>query len=144
MFHRWHHTLEAEGLNKNFAPTFPVLDLIFGTFYMPTGKLPEHFGNGEHDFPEGFLGQLVYPFTQKQAQEESQQRKAASRRRPTHEVSGLNVPLTTCAALSLFAGDQLPGGDGEVVAFTGGSFNRIGEVWMIAEDAREIGSAEHE
>jgi sterol desaturase/sphingolipid hydroxylase (fatty acid hydroxylase superfamily) len=62
VFHRWHHTLESEGLNKNFAPTFPVLDVIFGTFHMPAGKVPEQFGNGEPDFPEGFLGQLIFPF----------------------------------------------------------------------------------
>jgi sterol desaturase/sphingolipid hydroxylase (fatty acid hydroxylase superfamily) len=62
VFHRWHHTNEREGLNKNFAPTFPFLDVVFGTFYMPPGRLPEQFGNGEADFPEGFLGQLVYPF----------------------------------------------------------------------------------
>jgi sterol desaturase/sphingolipid hydroxylase (fatty acid hydroxylase superfamily)/sugar lactone lactonase YvrE len=62
VFHRWHHTREAEGLNKNFAPTFPLLDVVFGTFYMPPGKLPEQFGNGEADFPAGFWGQLLYPF----------------------------------------------------------------------------------
>ena len=61
VFHRWHHTTEAEGIDKNFAPTFPVLDLIFGTFYMPAGKLPEQFGNGETDFPEDFWGQLIHP-----------------------------------------------------------------------------------
>jgi hypothetical protein len=70
VFHRWHHTLEGEGLNKNFAPTFPFLDLIFGTFYMPPGKLPEQFGNGEPDFPEGFLGQLIYPLMKKKPQPE--------------------------------------------------------------------------
>jgi sterol desaturase/sphingolipid hydroxylase (fatty acid hydroxylase superfamily) len=70
VFHRWHHTLEGEGLNKNFAPTFPFLDLILGTFYMPPGKLPEQFGNGEHDFPEGFFGQLIYPFMKKKPQPE--------------------------------------------------------------------------
>jgi sterol desaturase/sphingolipid hydroxylase (fatty acid hydroxylase superfamily) len=65
VFHRWHHTVEAEGKDKNFAPTFPILDVIFGTFYMPTGKLPQQFGNGEQDFPEDFWGQLVHPFRQK-------------------------------------------------------------------------------
>src|SRR5205085_1548805 len=25
VFHRWHHTTEEAGLNKNFASTFPVL-----------------------------------------------------------------------------------------------------------------------
>jgi sterol desaturase/sphingolipid hydroxylase (fatty acid hydroxylase superfamily) len=62
VFHRWHHTTQEEGLDKNFAPTFPFLDLMFGTFYMPAGKLPEHFGNGEPDFPEGFWAQLILPF----------------------------------------------------------------------------------
>jgi sterol desaturase/sphingolipid hydroxylase (fatty acid hydroxylase superfamily) len=67
VFHRWHHTTEAEGLNKNFASTFPVLDVFFGTFYMPAGKLPQQFGNGEPDYPEGFWGQFFHPFRGKQA-----------------------------------------------------------------------------
>jgi sterol desaturase/sphingolipid hydroxylase (fatty acid hydroxylase superfamily) len=62
VFHRWHHTTEKEGLDKNFAPTFPVLDVLFGTFYLPADKLPERFGCGDPDMPESFLGQLVYPF----------------------------------------------------------------------------------
>jgi sterol desaturase/sphingolipid hydroxylase (fatty acid hydroxylase superfamily) len=65
VFHRWHHTTLTEGLNKNFASTFPFLDVIFGTFYMPPGKLPEEFGNGEPGFPEDFWGQFVQPFTRK-------------------------------------------------------------------------------
>lgn len=62
VFHRWHHTTEKEGLDKNFASTFPFLDLLFGTFYMPPGKLPEQFGSGDSDFPEDFWEQLLYPF----------------------------------------------------------------------------------
>lgn len=62
VFHRWHHTTEKEGLDKNFASTFPVLDLLFGTYYMPHGKLPDEFGVGESDFPEDFLDQLFHPF----------------------------------------------------------------------------------
>src|SRR5262245_45894576 len=62
VFHRWHHTTEKEGLDKNFASTFPVLDLVFGTFYMPKGKVPEEFGSGDPEMPESFLGQLIYPF----------------------------------------------------------------------------------
>ncbi len=62
VFHRWHHTTGDEGLNKNFAPTFPFLDVIFGTFHMPPGKLPDEFGTGEADFPTGFWGQLMHPF----------------------------------------------------------------------------------
>lgn len=62
VFHRWHHTTENEGINKNFASTFPLLDWMFGTFYMPPNKLPERFGNGEDDYPEDFWGQLLHPF----------------------------------------------------------------------------------
>ncbi len=62
VFHRWHHTTQEAGLNKNFASTFPFLDLLCGTFHMPPGELPEHFGNGEPDFPRHFWGQLLHPF----------------------------------------------------------------------------------
>lgn len=67
VFHRWHHTTQEAGLNKNFASTFPFLDLLFGTYYMPAGKRPEQFGIGESDFPDDFLGQLVYPFRKPEA-----------------------------------------------------------------------------
>lgn len=62
IFHRWHHTTEEEGLDKNFASTFPILDIMFGTYYMPKNRLPERFGTGNNDVPESFLGQLIYPF----------------------------------------------------------------------------------
>ncbi|OWK39447.1 sterol desaturase family protein [Fimbriiglobus ruber] len=61
VFHRWHHTTEMEGRDKNFASTFPFLDLIFGTFYMPAGKRPEVYGTSESDVPGSFVGQFVYP-----------------------------------------------------------------------------------
>ncbi|MBY0524090.1 MAG: sterol desaturase family protein [Gemmataceae bacterium] len=62
VFHRWHHTMREEGIDKNFAATFPILDVVFGTFHMPRGRLPDEFGNGEADFPEGFWGQFLHPF----------------------------------------------------------------------------------
>lgn len=62
VFHRWHHTLQAEGRDKNFASTFPILDLLLGTFYMPAGKVPEQFGIGDPTFPASFWGQVLYPF----------------------------------------------------------------------------------
>jgi sterol desaturase/sphingolipid hydroxylase (fatty acid hydroxylase superfamily) len=67
VFHRWHHTTQAEGLDKNFASTLPILDVIFGTFHMPPGELPARFGNGDPDFPDAFGGQLLYPFRRKRA-----------------------------------------------------------------------------
>jgi sterol desaturase/sphingolipid hydroxylase (fatty acid hydroxylase superfamily) len=64
VFHRWHHTAADRGGEKNFAPTFPILDVIFGTFYMPKGELPDHYGVAEREFPTSFPAQLVHPFTQ--------------------------------------------------------------------------------
>jgi sterol desaturase/sphingolipid hydroxylase (fatty acid hydroxylase superfamily) len=69
VFHRWHHTTQEEGLDKNFASTFPFLDLLFGTFHMPPGKLPECFGNSEADFPEDFWGQFMHPFRKQSARQ---------------------------------------------------------------------------
>jgi sterol desaturase/sphingolipid hydroxylase (fatty acid hydroxylase superfamily) len=62
VFHRWHHTSPAEGGNANFAPLFSLWDVLFGTFYMPESQVPAHYGVDDPDLPEGFLGQLAYPF----------------------------------------------------------------------------------
>ena len=61
VFHRWHHTSLERGGNSNFAGTFPFIDWMFGTFYMPEGELPEAYGIGEPDFPESFGAQMLYP-----------------------------------------------------------------------------------
>jgi sterol desaturase/sphingolipid hydroxylase (fatty acid hydroxylase superfamily) len=62
VFHRWHHTHVNEGGNKNFAPTFPFIDMMFGTFYMPEGKLPEVCGIEGNPVPKDLVGQMAYPF----------------------------------------------------------------------------------
>ena len=62
VYHRWHHTYPNEGGNKNFAAFFPFLDIMFGTFYMPDGQVPMVFGTEHDEVPNGFVGQIVYPF----------------------------------------------------------------------------------
>jgi len=61
-FHRWHHTSQAEGMDKNFAGLFPLWDRLFGTFYLPEGRVPVEFGAGAEPVPAGLLRQLAYPF----------------------------------------------------------------------------------
>ncbi len=51
VLHRWHHTGIDQGGSKNFSATFPILDLMFGTYYMPKGERPERFGIGDPSFP---------------------------------------------------------------------------------------------
>ncbi len=69
VYHRWHHTSAKRGGSSNFAGTFPLLDLIFGTFYMPTDELPDAYGVDDPYFPTSFIGQLRHPFAQTRKQE---------------------------------------------------------------------------
>ncbi len=62
VFHRWHHTAADRGGSSNFAGTFPIWDLMFGTWYMPKNELPDAYGVDDKSFPEGFGGQMLYPF----------------------------------------------------------------------------------
>jgi sterol desaturase/sphingolipid hydroxylase (fatty acid hydroxylase superfamily) len=63
VFHRWHHTTQQEGRHTNFAGTFPVLDILFGTFRMPERRMPDHYGvDDQSTFPSEITGQLAYPF----------------------------------------------------------------------------------
>jgi sterol desaturase/sphingolipid hydroxylase (fatty acid hydroxylase superfamily) len=34
-FHHWHHGIEKEAIDVNFAVHFPILDRIFGTYFLP-------------------------------------------------------------------------------------------------------------
>jgi sterol desaturase/sphingolipid hydroxylase (fatty acid hydroxylase superfamily) len=61
-FHHWHHGLEREAFDVNFAIHFPFFDKLFGTFHLPEGRWPKDYGIPE-DVPRGYLGQLAYPFT---------------------------------------------------------------------------------
>jgi len=69
-FHRWHHTSAEEGMDKNFAGLFPWMDRIFGTFYFPKGIQPTEFGVAGETIPDGFFGQMKYPFKARRAAEE--------------------------------------------------------------------------
>jgi sterol desaturase/sphingolipid hydroxylase (fatty acid hydroxylase superfamily) len=60
VFHRWHHVKDQRVRNRNFAPTFPVLDLMFGTFHMPKDELPCDYG--VDGAPTSFVAQLAWPF----------------------------------------------------------------------------------
>jgi sterol desaturase/sphingolipid hydroxylase (fatty acid hydroxylase superfamily) len=59
VFHRWHHSIDPRVRDMNFAPNFPVWDVMFGTFHMPEGERPQGFG--AEGTPRHILGQMVYP-----------------------------------------------------------------------------------
>lgn len=64
-FHHWHHGLEAEAVDVNFAIHFPLWDKLFGTFHLPAGRWPQGYGIPEK-MPQGYLRQLAYPFVRSQ------------------------------------------------------------------------------
>ncbi len=43
-FHRWHHATNKEAYDKNFCGIFSCIDIMFGTYYYPEGKLPDAYG----------------------------------------------------------------------------------------------------
>jgi sterol desaturase/sphingolipid hydroxylase (fatty acid hydroxylase superfamily) len=60
-FHHWHHAIEEEAIDKNFAVHFPFLDRLFGTYLFPKGKWPSGYGV-EESVPHGYGRQFLYPF----------------------------------------------------------------------------------
>lgn len=62
-FHHWHHSSEPIAVDKNFAVHLPVLDWIFGTYYLPKGRWPISYGlaTGAPP-PSGYLRQFLFPW----------------------------------------------------------------------------------
>jgi sterol desaturase/sphingolipid hydroxylase (fatty acid hydroxylase superfamily) len=61
-FHHWHHGIEKEATDVNFAIHFPFLDRLFGTHHLPEARWPAAYGIEGHPVPKGYWRQLLYPF----------------------------------------------------------------------------------
>jgi len=62
-YHHWHHCEDPKYYNKNFATIFPLIDKIFGTYFLPGSEWPAGTGVHEAAYPKGYLKQMVHPFT---------------------------------------------------------------------------------
>jgi sterol desaturase/sphingolipid hydroxylase (fatty acid hydroxylase superfamily) len=60
MYHRWHHAIVEGSVARNFAPNFPLWDLMLGTFYMPKGERPVAYG--APGVPPHLAAQMAFPF----------------------------------------------------------------------------------
>lgn len=67
-FHHWHHGIEPEAVDKNFAIHFPLWDKLFGTFHLPPGQWPRGYGVPER-VPQSYWRQFVYPFVRREPPE---------------------------------------------------------------------------
>ena len=61
-FHHWHHGIEPEARDVNFAVHLPMIDRWFGTHHMPDDRWPSGYGISGVRAPEGWARQLVWPF----------------------------------------------------------------------------------
>jgi sterol desaturase/sphingolipid hydroxylase (fatty acid hydroxylase superfamily) len=60
--HRWHHAVDAEAHDRNFATKLALWDRLFGTAFLPAGRKPTGYGLGEAEFPHGYLRQQLFAF----------------------------------------------------------------------------------
>jgi sterol desaturase/sphingolipid hydroxylase (fatty acid hydroxylase superfamily) len=61
-FHHWHHANEPAAFDKNFAGQLPLLDLLFGTLFLPD-RMPARYG-ADDPVPALYHQQLLYPLRQ--------------------------------------------------------------------------------
>ena len=47
-FHHWHHGVDKEAIDVNFAIHFPFLDRLFGTHHLPKDQWPSGYGIAGH------------------------------------------------------------------------------------------------
>ncbi|MBI4592089.1 sterol desaturase family protein [Candidatus Uhrbacteria bacterium] len=60
--HRIHHSIEAKHQNKNFAQFFPVIDILFGTYYAPGHDEFPSTGTSALASDASYATTLVRPF----------------------------------------------------------------------------------
>ena len=60
--HRWHHSRTVAESNHNYAHSFVVWDLIFGTYFRPRDRRVETLGLEDEAYPVSFWRQLAAPF----------------------------------------------------------------------------------
>jgi sterol desaturase/sphingolipid hydroxylase (fatty acid hydroxylase superfamily) len=67
-FHHWHHGIEHEAIDVNFAVHFPIFDRLFGTYHLPQDRWPSGYGIAGHPVPRGYWAQFKHPFRRRQNQ----------------------------------------------------------------------------
>jgi sterol desaturase/sphingolipid hydroxylase (fatty acid hydroxylase superfamily) len=60
--HRWHHAIDGEARDRNFATKLALWDRLFGTAYLPEGRKPRGYGLTDVAFPKGWLRQHRFAF----------------------------------------------------------------------------------
>ncbi len=59
--HRWHHSKLADESNRNFGNNLIIWDLIFGSWFLPSGRRVGDLGLLNPAYPQDFLNQMLTP-----------------------------------------------------------------------------------
>jgi sterol desaturase/sphingolipid hydroxylase (fatty acid hydroxylase superfamily) len=59
-WHHWHHARDVDARDRNFG--VPLVDLAFGTAFLPRGRRPTGFGTDAPVPEAGYLAHLAHPF----------------------------------------------------------------------------------
>jgi sterol desaturase/sphingolipid hydroxylase (fatty acid hydroxylase superfamily) len=62
-FHHWHHSQDDEAIDRNYAAHFAFIDHLFGTAVQSPREWPARYGVVGDYVPDGFVRQLLFPFT---------------------------------------------------------------------------------
>ncbi|WP_245520682.1 MULTISPECIES: sterol desaturase family protein [unclassified Mesorhizobium] len=65
-FHHWHHAGERAAYDRNFAGQLALIDLVFGTYRVPTASMPAKYGVDD-PIPSNIFGQIGYPLVPRKA-----------------------------------------------------------------------------
>lgn len=61
-YHHWHHANERSAYDLNYSASFPLIDMIGGTFHMPSkDEYPKRYGV-DRPVGRGYLAQFINPF----------------------------------------------------------------------------------
>ena len=58
-FHHWHHS-RRDHIDRNYAAMLPIVDRVFGTFYLPK-TWPAEYGT-DTPVPDDVASQIIAPF----------------------------------------------------------------------------------
>lgn len=58
-YHHWHHAMKP--IDKNFGAMSPLMDQIFGTYYVPKGQYPKEYGI-PYKIEENWIDHMLTPF----------------------------------------------------------------------------------
>jgi sterol desaturase/sphingolipid hydroxylase (fatty acid hydroxylase superfamily) len=60
-YHHWHHAIEPEAVDHNFAVHLPMIDRWFGTHFLPGDVWPSGYGVAGMSPPNGYFRQFAWP-----------------------------------------------------------------------------------